>query len=30
MGPFAAAFINRYGVRKATLSALCLGLGLDP
>jgi predicted MFS family arabinose efflux permease len=29
MGPFAAAFINRYGVRKVTLSALCLiGLGL--
>ena len=28
MGPFAAAFINRYGVRKVTLSALCLiGLG---
>jgi sugar phosphate permease len=29
MGPFAAAFINRYGVRKVTLSALCLiALGL--
>jgi sugar phosphate permease len=29
MGPFAAAFINRYGVRRVTLSALCLiGLGL--
>ncbi len=29
MGPFAAAFINRYGVRKITLSALCLiALGL--
>ena len=29
MGPFAAAFINRYGVRKVALSALCLiGLGL--
>src|ERR1700722_15842536 len=32
MGPFAAAFINRYGVRKVTLSALCLiasGLALS-
>jgi MFS family permease len=29
MGPFAAAFINRYGVRKVVLSALCMiGLGL--
>jgi MFS family permease len=29
MGPFAAAFINRYGVRRVTLCALCLiGLGL--
>jgi MFS family permease len=29
MGPFAAAFINRYGVRQVTLSALCLiALGL--
>jgi MFS family permease len=29
MGPFAAAFINRYGVRKVTLSALSLiALGL--
>lgn len=29
MGPFAAAFINRYGVRNVTLSALCLiALGL--
>ena len=29
MGPFAAAFINRYGVRKVSLSALCMiGLGL--
>jgi sugar phosphate permease len=29
MGPFAAAFINRYGVRRVTLSALCMiGLGL--
>jgi MFS family permease len=29
MGPFAAAFINRYGVRNVTLNALCLiGLGL--
>jgi MFS family permease len=29
MGPFAAAFINRYGVRTVTLSALCLiGCGL--
>jgi MFS family permease len=29
MGPFAAALINRYGVRKVTLSALCLiALGL--
>jgi MFS family permease len=29
MGPFAAAFINRYGVRNVTLSALCLiGAGL--
>jgi predicted MFS family arabinose efflux permease len=29
MGPFAAAFINRYGVRKVTLCALCLiALGL--
>ena len=29
MGPFAAAFINRYGVRRVTLSALCLiALGL--
>jgi predicted MFS family arabinose efflux permease len=29
MGPFAAAFINRYGVRKVTLSALSLiSLGL--
>src|ERR1700722_17670560 len=28
MGPLAAAFINRYGVRKVTLSALCLiGVG---
>jgi MFS family permease len=24
MGPFAAAFINRYGVRKVTVTALCL------
>ena len=24
MGPFAAAFINRYGVRRVALSALCL------
>jgi predicted MFS family arabinose efflux permease len=32
MGPFAAAFINRYGVRKVALSALCLiavGLALS-
>src|ERR1700722_4466193 len=32
MGPFAAAFINRYGVRKVTLSALgliALGLGMS-
>jgi MFS family permease len=32
MGPFAAAFINRYGVRSVTLSALCLitcGLALS-
>src|SRR3984957_7878051 len=32
MGPCAAAFINRYGMRKVTLSALCLiaiGLGLS-
>src|ERR1700692_2162082 len=29
MGPFAAAFINRYGLRKVTLSALCMiGFGL--
>jgi sugar phosphate permease len=29
MGPFAAAFINRYGVRKVVFSALCLiGVGL--
>jgi MFS family permease len=29
MGPFAAAFINRYGVRKVVLCALCLiGSGL--
>jgi MFS family permease len=29
MGPFAAAFINRYGMRKVTVSALCLiGAGL--
>jgi sugar phosphate permease len=29
MGPFAAAFINRYGVRKVSLSALCMiSLGL--
>jgi MFS family permease len=29
MGPFAAAFINRYGVRRVTLCALCLiGSGL--
>jgi fucose permease len=32
MGPFAAAFINRYGVRKVTLTALGLiasGLALS-
>jgi MFS family permease len=32
MGPFAAAFINRYGVRKVALTALgliCAGLGLS-
>jgi sugar phosphate permease len=32
MGPFAAAFINRYGVRKVALAALgliCTGLGLS-
>ena len=29
MGPFAAAFINRYGVRRVVLCALCLiGSGL--
>jgi sugar phosphate permease len=29
MGPFAAALINRYGMRRVTMSALCLiGLGL--